>query len=435
MQTQRPFQIILLSVFGFLAVIGLVLFATFKGFGTSVKPLGAVTIWGTLPEEVLQVQLSELRRDHQEYATVSYVEKSISNFDGEVADAIASGNGPDLLLISQEQLAQEENKLSPIPLSTISERTFKDSFLPVSEIYLTSAGSYGIPFAIDPLVMYYNRSILSASGVAEPPQTWEAVMGLAPRIVQQTNGQTITRSLVSFGSYENGGNSRAILSLLLLQAGAAITSRDAGGGVYSTLSKQTDGNFGTSGSESAIRFYTEFSNPAKTVYSWNRSLPDARQAFLSGDLALYFGYASERNSLKAANPNLDFDMSVVPQPSTAATRTTYGRVYAFVIPKTARNATGAYRVASGLTGKAIAPGVARALGMAPALRSALTPSLDDLYEPVFYPEVLVAKVWLSPAPPQTDSVFAAMIGNITSGRQQVHEALLSASESIDAALH
>lgn len=429
----KPFQVVIMGIFAFVALLGIVLFANFQGFSSGVKQVGAVAIWGTLPEEEMNEGLIAFRQTHQEYARVTYTQVPEATFDADLAEAIASGRGPDLVVISQEDLAAAEAKLAPIPSSVLSERDFRDTYLPIHELYLVSGGTYGIPFLVDPLMLYYSRPILASVGAARPPSTWEAVTGLAGTINRQTDAQTVSRSLIALGTYDNVANARAVLSLLFLQAGYGITER-GNSGLRADLMETRDGTFGQSPAASALNFYTEFANPLKTVYSWNRSLPESRQAFLAGDLALYLGFASERAALTAANPNLDFDMAPVPSPSTASVRTTYGKAYAFAIPRASGNSDGALTVALTLSGKDATALFARALGMAPATRAALAPAADDLYEPVFYPEALVARGWLSPAPAETDRIFATMVNNVMSGRETVSGAISAAVQALDAAL-
>ena len=432
MTNLRPFQVIIMGIFGFVALAGIVLFANFKGFSSGVAPVGNVAIWGTLPQDAMLAGLNDFRQAHQEYSTVTYTQRPQETFDADLAEAIAAGRGPDLVILTQEDLAAAEAKLALIPSSVISERDFRDAYLPISELYLVQGGTYGIPFLVDPLVLYYNRPILASSGAVQPPPTWEAVTGLAASVNRQTDAQAVIQSLIALGTYDNVENARGILSLLFLQAGYSITGRSETG-IRSTLSDATNQAFGTTAAESALNSYTEFANPTKTVYSWNRSLPNSRQAFLAGDLALYLGFASERQGIAMANPNLDFDMAPAPVPATATTRVTYGRAYAFAVPRASANGEGALRVAMTLSDGNSSAIFARALGMAPANRAVLVPAQGDLYEPVFYREALVARGWLSPAPSDTDRIFATMVGNVSSGKEAVPAAITTAGQSLNAA--
>jgi ABC-type glycerol-3-phosphate transport system substrate-binding protein len=138
--------------------------------------------------------------------------------------------------------------------------------------------------------------------------------------------------------------------------------------------------------------------------------------------------------IRAGNPNLDFDMAPVPQPARSTARTTYGLAYALAIPKTSQNPNGAYAAALALADRNSELNAAYALSMVPAARAALIPSSEDRFQPVYFPEALVARGWLSPSPAVTDSIFGAMIGNITSGRLDVSGALTTANQALDSAL-
>ena len=429
----KPFHIIVLSVFGVAAVVGLFIFANFSGGGQGKAEVGTVVIWGTLPKTPIENAIAELSGADDRFADVQYVEKSASGFGNALADALASGTGPDLVIITQEMLAAERSKLSYIPYESLPQRTFLDTYVPLFELFLGAQGTYGIPLAVDPMVLYYNRAILSSAAVAAPPSTWEAVSGFASAVTRRDERGAIGRSAIALGEYGNVRNARGILSLMLLQSGSSITETTING-TRATLADDTDADGGATPAESAVNYYAQYADPAKTVYSWNRSLPDSRQVFLSGELALYLGFASELSFLSSANPNLDFDMVKAPMPGTARNRITYGVGYAFAVPRAAPNPSGGMQAAFALGSSTYAPRIAAGLGLAPAHRSALGSSASDPYRAIYYPEALVAEGWISPSPAQTDQVFSAMIADITSGRAGVDEALSGAAQSIDAAL-
>ncbi len=433
MMQMSPFQIAVMAVFGLLAVAGVFVFATYSGIG-SESEVGEVEIWGTLPYETMTGLINAAKQGNRDFIAVGYSEKRPETFDSELANAIAAGQGPDLILINQEQLLTELPRIENIPFSSIPQRTFLDSYVAINQLYLNAGGTYAVPFVVDPLVLYYNRPMLSSVGAAEAPRTWEAVTGLVSTVTKVDAGQSIAKSGLAFGGYANVTNARAILSLLFLQTGSPITQVESGQ-VRSTLSGDSAvGSTGNTGPEAAVNFYTQFANPSRTIYSWNNAMPSSRQAFLAGDLALYIGYASEVDSLRAANPNLDFDMAAIPQSGTASGRVTYGLAYAFAVPKMAMNKSGAYLAAMSLSSSDILPQAARGLNMAPARRALLTPDPADIYAAVYYPEALNAKGWLSPAPATVDGIFSGMISNVTSGRSEAGQALSAADQSLDASL-
>ena len=259
------FQIILTVVFALLALLGLYFFSIYKGFSGGPE-VGPVTIWGTLPPSAMQTVLTKLEGQQQTFAKVSYVEQDPVNFDANLANALASGKGTDLVIIDQERLLSEESKLRVIPFSNIPERTFTNTYLPINGIYLTSSGEYGVPLLVDPLVLYYNRSILASANVPTVPTSWEAILGITPTVTVKSGTGVISRATIPFGTYENVPNARAIISLLLLQSGSAVTAQ-SNGLLRSTLLSGSESTTGVPPADSAVSFYTQFADPAKTVYT------------------------------------------------------------------------------------------------------------------------------------------------------------------------
>lgn len=428
------FQGILLAVFIGGALLGLFVFATFTNTNSGANQIGTVVIWGTLPEADMTAALAAAAQADQTLKNVTYVQKDPATFKGELTAAIATAAAPDLILISQEQIATLASVISPIPASTLPESTFTSTFAAEDSLFASPSGGYfGVPVLIDPLVLFANRAILSSEGIAQPPATWEALAGLVSRVAQVGKGSSITRALAALGTYSNTHNARAILSALFLQTGVPLSTRTSAGTITANLGTDSTAS-GLPAGQAVLRFYTQFSDPTKVSYTWNASLPDSQQAFLTGDLALYLGFASEARYFSEANPNLDFEVAPIPQPATATVRTTYGLAYALATPRGAPNASGAYQAAALLSGTAFQQALASATGLAPASRAALAAQPGDPALAVAYASALYAKGWLSPAPADTDTVFSGMITGVTSGRYGIDNALTSALRALNAQL-
>ncbi|MEJ0053413.1 MAG: extracellular solute-binding protein [bacterium] len=426
------FQAGIIGAFVLLALIGIFVFATFTG-SSGTGSIGTVTIWGTLPQDEIAPALANITGQNTELKGIRYVGKQPATFERELVDALASGTGPDLVLISQEHLVSLEDKLIPIPYSSISARAFTDAFVQEGQLFLASDGVYGIPLAVDPLVLYYNRATLSSAGIVAPPSAWEALVGLVPRTAQLDGGRNIERGLIGLGTYANVDHAGAILSALFLQSGVPLSARTTLG-LKASLGAETQSFGGVSPGEAVVRYYTQFADPSKVSYTWNGSLPDSRQAFVSGDLALYIGFASDAPFLRAANPNLDFDVAALPQTGNAVNRITFGDLYAFAIPKGSPNPAGAYSAAVALADPAVMTALAGATGLAPARLSLLGTEPADPFASVFYREALISRGWLSPAPEDTDRIFGAMIMDVITGRVSLSEALVSAERALTQAI-
>ena len=425
------FQGILIGVFGLGAVIGLFVFATYTSTGDG-NDTGPVVVWGVLPETEMQTFLVTMMERDTTFKNVSYIQKDRGSLANDLSTAIATNSAPDLILASQEELHALAKFIVPISFDTVSPKSFTQTFIDGAGIFTSPNGYYGIPFLTDPLVLFSNKSILASNGVAKPPATWEALSGLVPTITVLTPTRQIARGLIALGAYQNVNNARGILSSLFLQTGVPISSYSATGVLGANLGTQS--RSGVPPGPSVVSFYTQFADPAKSSYTWNTSLPNSRDLFLAGDLALYLGYVSEARALRLANPNLNFSVGALPQPATAQVKSAYGRIYSFMIPRGAKNAAGAYRVAVLLSNQTEQSVAAAATGLVPVNLGALGTAPVDPVAAVAYAEALYTRGWLSPAPSEVDAVFSSMIENVTSGRLTLEGALGSAERSLGALL-
>lgn len=427
------FQGILFAVFGFAAVVGIFVFATNTGNsgGNKTQVVGNVLIWGTLPKNEMQNVLTAATQIDTTLKDVSYIQKDPNTLPAELAGAIATGNSPDLILASQEVLQSIIPFIAPIPLTSLPPATFNSAFIDGAALFAApnGAGYYGMPFMVDPLVLYANQNILSSNGIAKTPATWEALTGLVPNLAILTSTKNVTRGLIALGTYNNITDARGILSSLFLQIGIPMS-------VYSngSLVGKLSGGKSTQSGTAVLNFYTQFADPSKVSYTWNNSLPDSQQAFLSGDLALYLGHVSEAVFLRQANPNLNFSVNAFPQLANATAKNVYGKMYSFMIPRAATNSYGAYAAAARFSGSDLQSGAATLLGLAPATRTTLATPPTDPIASVAYGEALYTNGWLSPVPANTDAVFSSMITSVMSGRLSPDRALTQSEGSLTALL-
>src|SRR3989344_31000 len=424
MGNMSKFQVIILGVFGILIIVSVIIFSKYQGGGVEQAE---VSIWGNVNPEVFQSIISKTSLYNNEAYKISYSYKEEALFDDEYVEALASGNGPDLFLLPHDKIVKQKNKITLIPYDAFSERMFKDSFIEGSEIYLDPTGIVALPVIVDPLVMYWSRKVFTDAKLTSPPKYWDEFYSLAGLISKKDGALNIQKSLVSFGEYNNVSNAKAIISNLMMQAGTPIVQR-FGDDTRSVMADSFEKP--VIPGEAAVNFYTEFSNPVKPYYSWNRSMPLSQTYFLSGDMALYFGFASEIALIQLKNPNLNFDVSSVPTSKDSGNNVSYGKFYGFAISRGSKNANAAFGVASILSSREGALAISEALGVPPARRDLLGTKALDANQAVFYESALRSKAWLDPEPTATAKIFANMIESITSGRERTSAAVVKASREI-----
>jgi len=410
-----------MGIFGFFLVAGVLAFAgILPGFSSKNDSeetfLGKVVIWGTLPKLSMADLVGEFNQLNKTIVTISYVEKSKGTFDQELIEALAEGKGPDVIFLPQDLILRHRNKLFPIPYTTIPERSFKDTYIEEGELYLGPLGVYGVPLIVDPLVMFWNRDIFSSALVSSPPVYWDEFFSLAKTITKIDAAQNIKQSLVSFGEYDNVANAKGILSMLIMQAGNPIIVEEKGV-LRSSLTDVFNQN--TPPTDEAFRFYTEFSNPTKTSYSWNRSLPYSRDMFAMGNLALYLGHASEYETLKKKNPHLNFDVTLVPQARDAGRKLTFGNMQSLAILKSSKNNSASIAAIQILSGKETASSISSTLGLPPARRDLLAKKPPESHLSTFFNSAVISKGWLDPSPSETNEIFDGIVRDITSERRNI----------------
>lgn len=421
----RPFEIALIAFFALAAIGGLTCLKICNVGGTNEpNPYGrSVSIWGTLDQGTMDSILGTLSKENKALQVVSYTEIEERSFQGTLVNAIAEGRSPDLVILPHDLIVSYRTKLEPISFETIPVRDFRDTYIDGAEIFMLSDGIYGIPFAVDPLVMYWNRDVFSSGGLAQPPKTWESFSQTVKALVRTNDELAITQSAVAFGEYVNVLHAKDILAMLFLQAGSSIVAESDQS--YSvTLAKGSQETL--SAGDAALTFYTSFVDPKKELYSWNRSKNLDRKEFLNGTLALYFGKGSEKDALERENANLNFDVAPVPQSSGATVVRNYADFYAFSIPRASQNVAGAFAVANYLGSAAVSQIIADAYGFAPVQRSQYAAGNTDPFKSIIYNSALISRGWLDPSPRESGEIFKDMIEGVTSGRTRMKSVIMDA---------
>jgi multiple sugar transport system substrate-binding protein len=421
------FQIITLAVFVICIIAGVAAFALYRG-GKATSSLPPITVWGTFPGSTFNQYVSDIDSTLSQGVSVTYVQKDPATFSADFVKALATGQGPDAILIPADMILPEENKLTLIPYSAFPQRNFMDTYIQEANIYLGTNGILGIPFTVDPLMMYWNRDTYNAAGIATYPKTWDEFTGLNKKLTTTDQNGNVRKTAVALGDFTNITNAREVLGSLILQSGNPVTTITSNG-VVSTLK--------TSAAKSpipALQFFTESVNPQDPNYSWNRGMPNDKSAFLSGLLATYFGFASELADIRAKNPNLNFDVAPLPQLASGGLKATYGRMYGFSLVRASPNANAALQIISTLISPQYLAKLSQTM-YGPTVRTDLiAQGSSDPYISVFDQAALVSKTWLDADPAQSDKIFGDLVQAITSGQKTINDALQNAGDQYDVVL-
>ncbi|MEJ0002238.1 MAG: extracellular solute-binding protein [bacterium] len=426
---KNNFQLIMIAVFMVAALIGMLVFAGKIKIGKDPAGSGGtVILWGTANGGDLSKAIEDFNRDNPAF-TVKYVQKNADTFDQDLLSALASGVGPDIFFLPDTLAYSYRNRITRVPYTTYPLSAYKTKFVGAGEVFLTSQGILAFPMSVDPMVMYYNRSMLDANGIVYPPQYWDEFPNLVSILTKKDDAKKIISSAVALGQFSNVAHAKDILSTLFMQAGSPIVTEQNGQFVSAMLDAPDSARLAD-----ILNFYTRFTDPVNANYSWNRSLQDSRSAFSAETLAFYFGYASELPYLLNKNPNQNFLVAPMPQLRNSNTKITEGHVTGLAVSAFSQNFTSAFTAASLMSTGDFAAAYAQATGSVPVRRDLLVGKPSDAYTPTFYNSALFAKSWLDPAPVTSDAIFSGMIDAILANTLSADQAIKDAANKLAFAL-
>jgi ABC-type glycerol-3-phosphate transport system substrate-binding protein len=351
------------------------------------------------------------------FVTINYRKLRYDEYENELLNALAEDRGPDIFSIHNTWLRKYQTKLAPMPPTitmaypivkgTIKKETvpelrvtnsltlkqIKDNFVDAvsNDVILDDGLVYGLPLSVDTLVMYYNRDLFNNAGLIAPPAYWNQEF---LQDVKKLTKLNVSQEIVQSGAALGAGNVNRfsdILSVLMMQNGAIMMENGKSAfNLVPNVFKETGYNPGLE----ALRFYTDFSNPAKEAYSWNNGLPNSLEMFISGNLAIMFGYAYDLPTIKAQAPKLNFSIAPLPQiEGNPPTNINFANYWVEVVSKKSKHQNEAWDFIQFVTAADQARTYLAKTKKPTALRALVPEQRDDDEIGVFARQVLTAKSW------------------------------------------
>ena len=351
------------------------------------------------------------------YVTINYRKLRYDEYEEELLNAFAEDRGPDIFSIHNTWVKKYESKIEPMPSQTtmvwqttkgnikkdvvaetkvarsMNLKELKQNFADVvySDVVINNK-IYGLPLSVDTLAMYYNQSLFDQAGITEIPKYWNRdFQQTVKKLSKQDLKGNILQSGVALGGGTNIERYSDILSVLMMQNGANMMS-DSGQVLFNTVpenSPNSDYNPGLM----ALKFYTDFANPVKEVYSWNNKLENSINSFASGKTAIMFGYAYHLPTIKTMAPKLNFMVAPLPQIEGSGTPVNFANYWVEVVSKKSQHQNEAWNFVQFLTSADQVGSYLSKTKKPAALRSLVSKQTEDLEIGVFASQVLTAKSW------------------------------------------
>ena len=293
----------ILKIFIGIVVVVVLLFLIFKFVLPmfSKQKTGNVTLtyWGLWEDSsVVQSAISEFEKENPTIK-VSYSKEDSKQYRERLTTRMNNGTGPDVFRFHNSWYPMLSKYLVPVPTDVVSASDFKKNYYPVAQQDLIKNGAiYGIPLEIDTLAIYINTDYFKTAGISSYPKTWEEFINAARKLTVKDETGKIKTAGAAIGTFENISHAPDIISMLFLQNGVKLSD------INSTSQEAAD----------ALKFYTDFATGDGSV--WDSTLDNSILAFAKGNLAMCFGYSWDAFTIKALNPNLNYQVIPVPQLAT-----------------------------------------------------------------------------------------------------------------------
>jgi ABC-type glycerol-3-phosphate transport system substrate-binding protein len=349
----------------------------------------------------------------QKYPNVRivYTKKNIDNYEQDLINALAAGQGPDIFSINNSWLPAYMDKVTPAPDKILTYKDFKDAFVDVVEKdFSVNQKVYGVAMSVDSLGLYYNKDILGTAGIATPPKTWSELATDVQKIKKADSKGYFTRSGVAIGTNNNVNRAVDVLALLMLQRGAVPFAQDGSRPTFGQ-NVQKEGNYINPGLE-GLNFYTSFADPATPNYNWNSRSDYSVDAFANGRAGMMYSYAYMADTIRQKNSNLNFDVAVVPQPNLDDPTVNFANYWGEVVSKQSKNSDAAWSFLRFLASKDSLDKYYAKHKQPSSRKDLIALQIQDPEIGVFANANLTAKSFYKPDQAKMDAVLGRMIDNI-----------------------
>lgn len=381
------------------------------------------------------------------HVKINFKKLRYEEYEDELLNALAEDRGPDIFSVHNSWVKKYQNKILPMPSTvTIPYQYTKGTVKPetVTELRTTKTLSlldmrnnfvdvvyddvvmkeserkdapekiYALPLYLDTMALYYNRELFNSAGVAQPPASWGEFQEAVKKITKIDQNDNIIQAGASIGTSSNIPRSVDLLSLLMMQNGTQMTDES---GNYATFHQIPPGQKDRSynpGIE-ALNFYTSFANISNEVYTWNKQMPNALQAFTQGKSAMFFGYNYHLPTIKSQATKFNWSIAQIPQIE-GNPEINYANYWTETVSKKTQHPDEAWDFLNFISSAENVSQYLENTNRPTALRSLYEQQLEDADLNIFASQILSAQTWYhGPKPTSMELAFKDMIDSVVQG--------------------
>lgn len=394
----------------------------------SSAPAVSLTYWTVFDDTADLQSLIEAYQARRPYVSIKVQKIPEDQYEQRLLQAWALDQGPDIFSLpntwvrkyvdfikplpasvrvyqytTKKVFFRDQTEVKPITIQTLTHSQLRQRYVDVvtSDVVLPQskrapASTYALPLSVDTLVLYYNRDLLNAAGIAQPAATWKEITEHAPLLTILDSQNNILQSAIAMGTAANVNRATDIWSLLAIQNGTTMIAADGSKVAFNDATNQ----FGVR----ALEFYTDFADFAKEVYAWNADQPEALDAFTQGKVGYFIGYRYHQPLIEQAAPTLNFAVAPAPHinadgtdaqlsSSGLPTPVTFASYWVETVAQKSAHADEAWDFVQFASSETPVKSYLEKTGKTSALRSVLNAQRADPEKALFADQALIARSW------------------------------------------
>ena len=436
-----------------------------KEIKTKMAPI-TLSYWRVFDEEDDFTEIIAAYNAIHPNINIEYRKFRYSEYEKELIEAFATDRGPDIFSIQSSWVKEYQNKglITPLPdqifmvypvlheglkdqyeyvkttTRSITPEQLKDHFVDAVYDDVVNPNNdedsnvirnhiWALPLSLDTMVMYYNKDLFNNAGISVASEYWDRKFQQdVKKLTKQNNKGEIIQSGVALGGSDNIERSVDLLSALMLQNGAEMmTGNEITFHTFPPSMRDRAYNPGLD----ALRFYTDFANPAKEVYSWNSTLPSSLDLFIQGKLAMMFGYSYHLSQIQGKAPKLNFSVSSLPQIENNPQTINIANYWVETVSNKSGYSEEAWDFVQFMAKKDNVTKFLNKTKRPTALRALVDEQSVDPVIGVFAKQVLTAKSWYQGNDAKAmETIMKEMVDDSNSGLVEIEDSILQAARKV-----
>lgn len=383
--------------------------------------------------------------------SINYRKLRPEEYEQELVNALAEDRGPDIFSIHNTAMQKYQSKLTPLPRElkipylvvtgsikketktelrtkkTIRIDQLKNRFVDqvAEDAILTHRADdgsteeriFGLPLALDTMVLYWNRDLLNTARIPEPAKTWEEFLRHMSLLAKFGPNGEILQAGAAIGTGKNVERAGDLLSVIMMQNGTEMTRNGSVAFAANVADREVPPGL------EALRFYTDFADKGKAAYTWNGTMPNSLEAFTAGTVAYFFGYSYHLPVIRSRAPKLNVGIAAIPQIDPLH-EVNFANYWLEGVSAKTKKPDWAWDFLEFATSAEQAKTYLAKTKKPTALRSVIATQAEDLDLAVFAQAVLTAKNWYhGKDPAAAETALVNLIETVVAGTLKPEDAL------------